>query len=231
LGNRMRGMRGFFVAVCVCALAPLLFSPSLSGVGAPLGKPVLAGHAAPTAGQQQGAASQQSKPPDRYTLTPEKRAQAVAYSHIRYVLYFFGTALALGVYFFLWRARVATAFRNWARAASPRPVVQCLIFGPLFFVTASLLEFPLEFYSGFALEKRFGFSTQTFVSWLADWGKALGITVVSGVFVVWILYSIIRRSPRRWWFYFWLISVPLTLGLILIEPVVIDPLFFKFTPL
>jgi Zn-dependent protease with chaperone function len=49
--------------------------------------------------------------------------------------------------------------------------------------------------------------------------------------VIWILYLVIRRSPRGWWFYFWLITIPLTLGLILIEPVVIDPLFYKFTPL
>ncbi len=187
--------------------------------------------ATPQGGQPQNALIRETNPPDRYTLTPEKRAKAIVYARTRYVLYFFGTAFALGVYFFLWRARVALAFRNWARGVSPRPVVQCLIFAPLFFVTVSLLEFPLEYYSGFVLERRFGLSTQTFASWLADWGKALGITVVSGVFIVWILYAVIRRSPRRWWFYFWLVSVPLTLGMILIEPVVIDPLFFKFTPL
>jgi len=52
-----------------------------------------------------------------------------------------------------------------------------------------------------------------------------------GVFLVWILYGVIRRSPRRWWFYFWLVNIPLALGMVLLEPVVLDPLFFKFTPL
>ncbi|HLY61082.1 MAG TPA: M48 family metallopeptidase [Terriglobia bacterium] len=187
--------------------------------------------AAPAQSSLQGVANQNSPPPDRYTLAPEQRARAVAYSHIRYILYFLGTAFALGVYFLLWRAKVAIAFRNWARGASSRHFVQCLIFVPLFFVSVSLIEFPLEYYSGFALEKRFGFSNQTFLGWLADWGKALGITVVSGVLVVWILYSVIRRSPRRWWLYFWLVTVPLTLGMILVEPLVIDPLFYKYTPL
>src|SRR5690348_3727199 len=191
----------------------------------------LSGQTAPAQTGLQQAENRQSSPPNRYTLTPEQRVRAVTYSHTRYVLYFFGTAFSLGVYFFLWRAKVAVAFRDWARKVSPRRVVQSLIFVPMFFVTVSLIEFPLDYYSGFALEKRFGFSNQTFLSWLADWGKALGITVVSGVFVVWILYEVIRRSPRRWWFYFWLTTIPLTLAMILIQPLVIDPVFYKFAPL
>src|SRR5437879_12367896 len=40
-----------------------------------------------------------------------------------------------------------------------------------------------------------------------------------------------RRSPRRWWLYFWFPAVLILLGLIVITPVVIDPLFNKFEPL
>jgi Zn-dependent protease with chaperone function len=212
-------------------LALVLFAPGPRGAAYAFAGHPVTNQATPAESAPQGGMIQQSSPPERYILTPEKRARAIAYSRTRYVLYFLGTAISLGVYFFLWRAKIALAFRNWARRASSRHFVQCLIFTPLFFVTVSFIEFPLEYYSGFALEKRFGFSNQSLVSWLGDWGKALGITVVSGAIVVWILYSVIRRSPGRWWFYFWLVSVPLTLGLILIEPVVIDPLFYKFTPL
>ena len=28
-------------------------------------------------------------------------------------------------------------------------------------------------------------------------------------FLVWLLYLVVRRSPRRWWFYGWLVSIPL----------------------
>src|SRR5437667_449417 len=40
-----------------------------------------------------------------------------------------------------------------------------------------------------------------------------------------------RRSPRRWWLYFWFPAVLILLGLIVITPLVIDPLFNKFEPL
>src|SRR5262249_29707584 len=49
--------------------------------------------------------------------------------------------------------------------------------------------------------------------------------------LVWLLYVIIRKSPTRWWFYFWLISMPIFLGILFIGPLVIDPLFNKFEPL
>src|SRR2546430_9592108 len=40
-----------------------------------------------------------------------------------------------------------------------------------------------------------------------------------------------QRSPRRWWLYCWFPAVLILLGLIVITPLVIDPLFNKFEPL
>jgi Zn-dependent protease with chaperone function len=170
-------------------------------------------------------------PPASYVLTPERRAQATAYSRIQYTLYFLGTVLSLGIYLILWRARIAVAFRDWAGKASRRHFVQCLIFVPLFVVLAMLLNLPLDYYSGFVVEHRFGLSTEGFAPWLGDWGKSLLIVVVGGTVLAWLFYAVVRRSPRRWWFYFWLLSIPLTVVLVLVEPYVIEPLFYRFTPL
>src|SRR5207247_7401766 len=40
-----------------------------------------------------------------------------------------------------------------------------------------------------------------------------------------------RRSPRRWWLYFWFPAVLILFGIIVNTPIVIDPLFNKFEPL
>jgi STE24 endopeptidase len=178
------------------------------------------------------SAPKQAAPPPvlaQYTLTPEKRAKAIAYSGARYLLFFVGVAVSVGIYWLLWRAKLAVLFRDWARKASPRHFVQCLIFVPLFLVVVSLLEFPLACYSGFVLEHRFDLSTQGFASWLGDWGKTLVVTTVLGVILVWILYWVVRRSPRRWWLYSWLVSIPIALTLVVVEPYVFEPLFYRFT--
>jgi len=169
--------------------------------------------------------------PATYTLTPERRAKAIAYSRSLYALYFLGTLLSIIIYLLLWRTRLAVTFREWAQRISGRLIIQCLIFVPLLLAAAALLKLPLNFYSGYVLEHRFGLSTQGLASWFGDWGKSLGITATIRFVLAWIFYTVGRRSSHLWWFYFWLASIPLVLGYILLEPYVIDPLFYKFTPL
>ncbi len=188
--------------------------------------------ARPAQAPQAGAQAQRSSPaPTTYTLTPERRAKAIAYSRALYILYFVGTLVSIGIYLLLWRARIAVTFRNWARRASRRRFVQCLIFVPLFAAAATLLNLPIDFYTSYVLEHRFGLATQGLASWFGDWGKSLGIVAVGGIIVAWVFYTAVGRSPRRWWFYFWMASIPLLLGCMLVEPYIIEPLFYKFTPL
>lgn len=101
----------------------------------------------------------------------------------------------------------------------------------MFVGATMLISLPLDNYSGYVLERRFGLSTQTFVSWFGDWGKSLALEIIAGIVLLWVFYAVLRRSPRRWWFYFWLATIPLTLFVMFIEPWVVEPLFYKFTPL
>ncbi len=55
--------------------------------------------------------------------------------------------------------------------------------------------------------------------------------MVLAIGLAWILYMTIRHSPRRWWFHFWLASLPLLVFLFFIRPVAIEPMFFEFRPL
>jgi STE24 endopeptidase len=221
-------MRFTWIVLALSLLAPCVSKAS----GAQTENPAVP--VAPASQPASAASHAQPAPPSpkaTYTLTPERRAKAVAYSRAQYLVYFVGTLIAIGIYLFLWRSGTSVFLRNWARKASRRHFVQCLVFVPSFVAAVALLSLPLDYYSGFLLEHRFGLSTQGFASWLADWGKNLAVVVVLAVILVWLFYTVVRRSPRRWWFYFWLASIPLVLVLLVIQPYVIEPLFNKFTPL
>jgi STE24 endopeptidase len=211
--------------------ASWLLVPMAAGRYGQSGKPLFVRSQAASSADSASQVHADSASATTYTLTPERRAKAIAYSRSLYVLYFVGTLVSIGIYLFLWRARIAWKLRDWARSISRGRFVQCLIFVPVFVAAAMLLNLPLDFYASYVLEHRFGLSTQGLASWFSDWGKTLGLLAVIGVFVAWIFYTIVCRSPRRWWFYFWLISIPLVLTFILIEPYLIEPLFYKFTPL
>ena len=108
--------------------------------------------------------------------------------------------------------------------------VQALIFTPLFFFAFDALSLP----TGIAREwvlRLYGLSVQGWGSWLWDWTKGELVGFVIASILIWILYAVIRKSPRRCWLYFWLVSLPLGLVLVFLTPLVIDPLFHKFEPL
>jgi STE24 endopeptidase len=76
-----------------------------------------------------------------------------------------------------------------------------------------------------------GLSTQNWGSWAGDVAKssAIGGAMAAGGAVIAI--ALIRRAPRRWWIPGSAAIVAFSALLVFASPVVIDPLFNKFTPL
>jgi STE24 endopeptidase len=164
-----------------------------------------------------------------YTLSPEQEAQAVSYARARHELYFVDVAYGLFLLVLILRLRVAPTYRDWAVKWTDNSFAQIVAFTPLLMLTMDVLSLPTAIW-GHRLARQHHQSIQGWGSWLADWAKGEGIQIAIGVLVVWILFAVIRRSPRKWWFWFWLAAVPLIVLGAVAEPLV-EPLFFKFTPL
>jgi Zn-dependent protease with chaperone function len=165
-----------------------------------------------------------------YTLTPEQLRKAHDLYHIRVTTRFFSLFYGIFALWLILQLGWSAKFRDWAERVTGKRFFQVLIYTPLFVITLALLELPLDLFSE-TLSKRYGISVQTWRSWFSDWAKGELITIIIGSILVWILYTVIRRSPVRWWFYFWLISLPILLFITFVSPYVIDPLFNKYEPL
>jgi Zn-dependent protease with chaperone function len=66
---------------------------------------------------------------------------------------------------------------------------------------------------------------------LGDIGKGEILSVIFLSVVAWIIAALIRKSPRRWWLYGWMIVFTLAVFVVFIAPLVIEPMFNKFEPL
>jgi Zn-dependent protease with chaperone function len=165
-----------------------------------------------------------------YTLPPDLYKKARDRSRIRFRLDLVGFLYGLVVLWIIVHWQISSAYRNWAEAYSARRFLQAVIYAPLILLTVAVLTLPLDIY-GETIEKRFGLSVQVWGSWSWDWTKAEIISLIVGTILIWLLYLVIRSSPRRWWFYFWLVALPIGLLLVFIGPWVIDPLFHTFEPL
>lgn len=165
-----------------------------------------------------------------YTLTPEQSAKAVAYSRAQYRLHFVAVAWEAVVLLLLIGLAVAPAFRRFAERVSRRRSVQALVFFPLLLVVLGVSQLPIDAW-GHRIALAYGLSVQGWGSWLVDWLKRNLVILVIATPLLGLLYLLLRKSPRRWWLYFWLATLPVIVFVVFIAPVLIDPLFFHFEPL
>ena len=165
-----------------------------------------------------------------YSPPPANYQKSVAYSSQRYEHFFVNTAYGLLIFFLILALRLGPKYRNWAQSISQRRFLQALIFAPLMLLTVAILSLPTDGWDH-SLESRFGLSVQSWPAWFSDWLTEQILTLIVGTLIIWILYAIICRSARRWWLYFWMACIPILLALFFIQPLVVDPLFYTFTPL
>jgi len=180
---------------------------------------------------QEPAPSQATQPQAKsYTLPPDKEAKAIAYAHSRHQLYFLDFVFTLVALVLLIQLGVAPGLRDWAESMTRKRPLQAILFSGPFFILLGVLSLPSAAASQW-LARYYGQSVQGWGSWLWDGAKGGLLTLVLAILLVWLFYGAVRRSPRHWWFYAWLGSLPILIFLILVEPIVLEPLFFRFTPL
>jgi STE24 endopeptidase len=113
--------------------------------------------------------------------------------------------------------------RNWYFTFA----LYCIAYGLVYF----LVSLPLNYYAGFVHPHSYDLSNQTLGRWLGNYAKSAAVLIVIGLAVGWVPFLLVKKSPRRWWLYSGLLSVPFLCVMILIQPVLIDPIFHKFQPL
>jgi STE24 endopeptidase len=184
----------------------------------------------PTPADMQAHQPPQQLKVTEYSLPPNKLAKAEALYKTRTVLYLADLVFGIAVLWVLLKLRVAPVFRDLAERASSNTFMQALIFVPLLTLLIAVASLPIEIY-GHHISLAYGLSVQGWASWVGDWCKAQAVSLVILVPMVFALFRIIRKSPQRWWFYFWLLTLPFLVLLIFVAPVILDPMFNTFEPL
>lgn len=110
------------------------------------------------------------------------------------------------------------------------PYIALIYFGLIIGIVSSVILFPADYWFGFRLEHRFGLSNLTFTGWMAEKLKAAVVGGVIAAPIAFLFYWLIS-SYQYWWFYLGCIVFGYSVLLARIAPVLIFPLFYKFTPI
>lgn len=165
-----------------------------------------------------------------YTLPPEKLAKAIRYSRARTTLGFVDTGWGIAVLLLLLATGAAAWMARRATSVSRNRWMQGFVFTFLLLLVTSLLGLPIDMY-GHHLSVAYGQSVQGWGGWFGDQAKSFGLSFVFGGLGIMLLFLVIRKSPGRWWFWFWIPTMLFVVIGVFVAPVFIDPLFNHFDPL
>ena len=221
----------------ILAVAALAFAISVSpsaarGQQSPATAPA-AQQPTPSAPQSLAVTTSPPEAPQKitaYTLPPDLYAKTRDLEKIQVAFVIVTPIYSLILLWLFLRWKLGPKYRDWAEGTSSKLFLQTLIFEALFVVSMDIFGLPVGIIENWVLRK-YGLSVQGWGSWTWDWTKGELVNVIIGFILILILYAVLRKSPRHWWFYFWLASLPLGAMLIFLQPLVVDPLFHKFEPL
>jgi STE24 endopeptidase len=151
----------------------------------------------------------------------------LANSRIGLVESLFGSLLLLLFLF----AGLIDWYDSWIRGLTASFVGQGVLFVLGLMLVQAALDVPFSLYRTFVLEERFQFNTSTPQIWLADLFKSLGVGSLLLSLVTAGALALVQASPNGWWLWVWGFLALITLLLMYLSPVLIEPLFFKFQPL
>jgi Zn-dependent protease with chaperone function len=172
----------------------------------------------------------QTKQQPAYSLQGDKLEKAIRVSRIRETVHFVDAGWSIVALVMLLALGVPARLRNVAENVSGNRWLQCAIFLPLFFLLMGVVDLPIGIYMQY-VERAYGLSVQSWGGWIWDAVKSFLIAVVLLYLPAMFLQFVLRKSPKNWWLFFWLLSLPCIVFLVFIAPVVLDPLMNHFYPL
>ncbi len=163
-------------------------------------------------------------------LNSRELALSEEYSKLKNFLFFISTPFEWLIYLFILLFGFSKAFRKWGEESGKYKIIQKAIYLFWLNLMAYVVSYPLS-YIGYKLSRDYHISTQSFPSWMKDELIDFWVNYATTFVIFIVLYWLMSKSKKRWWLYAWLLSVPFTLFLTFIQPVIIDPLYNNFTTL
>ena len=122
----------------------------------------------------------------------------------------------------------------WLLGEPPAPASSAAAVAVFAIALSTILQaasLPLAWYSGVVLERRYGLLEESGRRWLLDYAKGALVSTLLAVAGAELVYSAIRSLPHTWWF---AAGLGFGAGLLLlahVAPVVLLPLFYRFSTL
>ena len=114
--------------------------------------------------------------------------------------------------------------------AEHRRNLKAFVIGLVYFLVSTVLALPWTLYADYFREKSYGRTSQPFGDYLGQLGLITVITAVFGAIFMLGVYWLIRRTGKRWWIWSGALTAVAFSFVLLLTPILIEPLFNKYEP-
>lgn len=162
---------------------------------------------------------------------PEPSEKALRYYRSGMWIWAFGECWALIVPMVIAFSGLSVRLRDLAQRLGRWWYPTIALYLVFYLVLTFVIDLPLGYFLGYVRQHAYGLSNQTQAKWLSDTFARLAVELLTAVAFAWIPYLLIARSPRRWWLYTALLTIPFLFASVFVKPIWIDPLFNDFGPM
>jgi STE24 endopeptidase len=167
---------------------------------------------------------------DNKITSDERDRRAKKYSRTHQILSLTGSIIFFAVLIILIFTGLSKEIENIAFNYTSNNYLALLIFLGIIGVGQGLINFPLDFYSGYILEHKYDLSNQTITGYFKEKLKGFVLGLVIGIPLMFAFYYILSNSGEMWWLVLGIVMFTFSILLGRIAPTVIMPLFYKFVP-
>lgn len=116
------------------------------------------------------------------------------------------------------------------RIPERRQGLRALVLSAVYLLASSLLTLPWTLYSGWWRETQYGRTSQPLGDYLSQSAIGLVIATIIGALFLAGVYWLLRRTGRRWWLWSGGLAAVVLAFMLLLSPILIEPLFNKYQP-
>ncbi|MGH2614625.1 MAG: M48 family metallopeptidase [Thermomicrobiales bacterium] len=158
-------------------------------------------------------------------------AKAKRYSRTRLIVLLASTLWSMARLMWFASGHRAARLSTAVAKRSPDPRWRTPAFVALTTAFAWLSSLPVAYLGGHLVERHFALTKQPASRWFGDQVKELVLGLLLQTPLVTAAYAVIRRRPRDWWLILAAATVPLSVALSTLAPVLLMPIFNRFVPL
>ena len=163
-------------------------------------------------------------------MTADQLEMSTTFARTRHLIFFLSIPFEWLAMLFFINGGMSEHFEEVVKTRISRRWVQVTVYYLMFAIFTFFVMLPFRFIS-YQLARFYGTSIMTLPHWLRNRGIDFIVSFILMIVIIQGVLFLIRRFDRSWWRVAWLAFIPFAFFFILIQPILIAPLYSDFSPI